>query len=937
MRKERLHLSEGIQIIKKNVLAKKKSIRPSKPKEKSMEVAKENYNDTKVKVSVAIPCYNHGEFVKEAIQSVLESTFDHYEIIIVDDGSTDAFTLKVLRELEQKFANDQRIKIIHQDNLGTSDARNNAIKMAKGEYILPLDADNKIRPHYLSKAVEILDKNPEVGVVYTYANFLGEKEGIWEFPEFDEQRLLVGNFIDACSLFRKRVWEECNGYDPDMRIGYEDWELWISAMEKGWKFHLIKETLFDYRVLSNSRVSFCNIPENRRVLIKYICNKHKNTYIENLAYVISEKDAAILNANNQASNLEAIIKEQDTHIGNLDAQIQAKDTHIYNIESELKLIKQSKVWRIAEVFRRLFYIKLLGKFTLLQKGMLTLRREGVLKFITKTIRYFESDYDRWIKKNRLTNERIAEIKDEITRFEYNPKISIIMPVYNVDQIWLEKAIDSVISQLYVNWELCIADDASTKNHVKKTLKRYSRKDRRIKAKYLDENQGISGASNEALSLATGDFIGLLDNDDELSVYALYECVKLLNMHPEADMIYTDEDKLDTKGRRCEPFFKPDWSPDTFFSGMYTCHFGVYRKNIVDEIGGFRKGYEGSQDYDLVLRFTERTNNIFHIPKILYHWRKIEGSAAVSAEAKDYAYVNAKLALNDALTRKNIPGKIEYGQGAGYYTVVRKILDNPLVSIIIPTSGRLDTLERCLESIIGKTKWDNYEIIIVTEDVDKVIDSFGKQNHCRVISYENTFSLSAMLNFGVRESNGDHLLFLHDDVEVISDDWLSRMLEHSQRNEVGVVGAKLLRPDHTVEHAGIILGIKGVAGHAYHGLNESNAYYFNHLNIIKNYSAVSSVCMMIKKSLFEEIGGFNEENLPNAFNDVDLCLRLRRKGFLNVYTPFSLLYHYNSNLSKCDLTEDELDYMQNEWGDILISDPYYNINLTLDKEDFSLRV
>ena len=924
-----------------------------------MEVAKENYNDTKVKVSVAIPCYNHGEFVKEAIQSVLESTFDHYEIIIVDDGSTDAFTLKVLRELEQEFANDQRIKIMHQVNLGLADARNNAIKMAKGEYILPLDADNKIRPHYLSKAVEILDKNLEVGVVYAYANFFGEKEGTWEFAEFNEQSLLVGNFIDACSVYRRKVWEECNGYDPNMGImGYEDWELWISAMQKGWKFHLIKEVLFDYRVLSSSMVSSCNIPENRRFLIKYICNKHKNTYIENLGYVISEKDVAILHTSKHASNLEhharnleAIIKDQDTHIGNLDAQIQAKDTHIYNIESELKLIKQSKVCRIAEVFRRLFYIKLLGKFTLLQKGMLTLRREGVLKFITKTIRYFESDYDRWIKKNRLTNERIAEIKDEITRFEYNPKVSIIMPVYNVDQIWLEKAIDSVISQLYENWELCIADDASTKEYVKQTLERYSKKDKRIKIKYLEENKGISTASNEALSLATGEFIGLLDHDDELSIDALYENVKLLNENPEADLIYSDEDKIDIEGNRREPFFKADYSPDLLLSMNYICHFSLFRRSIIDDIGGFRKGYEGSQDYDLILRFIEKTKpeKIIHIPKILYHWRKIPGSLAARAEAKGYSSDTAKKALSDYLRRNNVQAKVIEGPLIGSYRIKIAVRRNPRISIIIPFKDEVEVLERCVSSIAGKTNYKDYKIYLVNnrsekEETFKYLDKIKDNPIFSLLDYNKPFNFSAINNYAVSQINSEYIVFLNNDTEVIAPEWLEAMLEFCQREDVGAVGALLYYPNNTVQHGGIIVGLGGVAGHSHKFSGKTSLGYFGRLKIIQNLSAVTAACLMTKKTVFEEVGGF-DENCSYAFNDVDFCLKIRERGYLIVYTPYAELYHHESlsrgfenTPEKKERFKKEIEYFQRKWKEVLAKgDPYYNPNLTLDREDFSIRI
>ncbi len=300
-----------------------------------------------IKISVVIPCYNHGEFLKEAIQSVIESIYEDYEVIVVNDGSTDTRTLDIFKEQEKRFRDNDKIKFIHQENLGLANARNNAIRLSRGEYILPLDADNKIRPHYLLKATEVLDNRPETGIVYGYAKFFGDREGIWEMPVFNARKLLTGNFIDACAVFRKVVWEQCGGFDPDMGImGYEDWDLWIGAMERGWKFHLIKEVLFDYRVLKNSMISACNIPENRRYLIRYICNKHKNTYIENMGYVIAEKDVSYLILENHAKNLMTYAKNLEGALKDRDAVISA--------------MKATKGWRILEKIRRIKR-ELLGK------------------------------------------------------------------------------------------------------------------------------------------------------------------------------------------------------------------------------------------------------------------------------------------------------------------------------------------------------------------------------------------------------------------------------------------------------------------------------------------------------------------------------------------------------------------------------------------------
>jgi len=429
----------------------------------------------------------------------------------------------------------------------------------------------------------------------------------------------------------------------------------------------------------------------------------------------------------------AILGQPPSITGNHAQSIEAKHgvikeqrKEMQEAKSQLNLIKQSKVWRLAEALRQFFSFKLSAGFILLQKGVLTIRKEGFGSFFNKAAAYLkknkhiailgtsESDYKRWMRKNRLTEERTEIIRKEIAGFHYKPKISIIMPVYNVGQIWLEKAIDLVINQLYENWELCIADDGSTKEHIRETLEKYTKSDNRIKTKFLTGNQGISGASNAALSMATGEFVAMLDNDDELSVNALYEYVKLLNNNPEADLIYSDEDKIDVKGNRQQPFFKPDYSPELLLSMNYVCHFSMFRRFLINDMGGFRYGYEGSQDYDLILRFVEKTKpeRVFHIPKILYHWRKIPGSAAAITEAKDYAFVSAKKALSDYLERNNIDGEVVDGKFLGSYRVKRKIINNQKVSIIIPFKNHLETLKTCTTSILDKTNYRNYEIVLI---------------------------------------------------------------------------------------------------------------------------------------------------------------------------------------------------------------------------------
>ncbi|MEK6589307.1 MAG: glycosyltransferase family 2 protein [Nitrospinota bacterium] len=634
----------------------------------------------------------------------------------------------------------------------------------------------------------------------------------------------------------------------------------------------------------------------------------------------------------ELNELKNAVKDKDVHIENLTKIIKDKDVQIKNFAKTLDDIHSSKTWRVLNILRKSYK----GLRLLFTKGPIAVLQKIKLKY------NYAYDYELWIKNHDIIFKDIKRIKKQIALFKYKPAISIVMPVYDVDKIWLEKAIDSVLNQIYPSWELCIADDCSTKGHIREVLEHYKNKDSRIKIKYLTRNQGISLASNEAISLATGEFIGLLDNDDELAPEALYEVVKLLQVHPYAEMFYSDEDKITAEGKRCNPFFKPDWSPDLFLSQMYTCHFGVYRKKLIDEIGGFREGFEGSQDYDLVLRLTEKTNKIFHIPKVLYHWRIIRGSTAEEYSVKSSDKASLK-ALYDALERRSIKGSVVKGTYNSLFRVKRDLLVRPRVSIIISTKDQIELLKACLESIVNKTDYQNYEIIIVNnnsvqKDTVEYLNSLSENKNVKTLHYARQFNFSAINNYAMDKIDTEVAVFLNNDIVVKSSEWLSAMVEHIQRDEVGAVGAKLLFPNNTIQHAGVILGIGGVAGHAFKGLHSGiNQSYFGHDEAIRNYSAVTGACLMVRKRVFEEIGGFDEINLPIAFNDIDLCLRLRERGYLIVYTPYAVLYHYESASRGYGVGPDpEANYMIKKWKHKLYNDPYYNMNLTLQREDFGIR-
>ncbi|HIK13981.1 MAG TPA: glycosyltransferase [Leptolyngbyaceae cyanobacterium M33_DOE_097] len=555
-----------------------------------------------------------------------------------------------------------------------------------------------------------------------------------------------------------------------------------------------------------------------------------------------------------------------------------------------------------------------------------------------------SSYESWILENQLKPEQIQAATAAIQKWENQPKFSIIMPVYNVNAVWLKKAIQSVQNQIYSNWELCIADDASTESYIAPILKRYSRADSRIKVVFRTENGGISAASNDALAIATGDYIALLDHDDELAIDALYENAKLINQHPEADFIYSDEDKIDPSGTRISPFLKPGWSPDFFHQLMYTCHLGVYRTSLVRKIGGFRSEFDGSQDYDLVLRFTEHTQNIFHIPKFLYHWRIIPASTSADEQAKPWAYTASQRALQESLDRSPYPGTVEqctYGPSI-YFKLHRKLIDQPVISIVIPSAGKIGNvngqdcclLENCVKSILENSTYTNIEVVIIDgcDIPNEVFERLEERLlHSKAVGYKfihanEPFNYSKRINQGVAAATGEFVVLLNDDTEVIAPDWLESMLELAQQSGVGAVGAKLLFADRRIQHAGVVV-VSSNPTHACYGFDGDHpGYVFSNMTN-RNYLAVTAACLMVRHKYFEEVNGLDETFDVN-YNDVDFCLKLHRAGYRNVMTPDAELFHYESMTRPPSVRQDEIDLFRDRWMGYINSlggDPYYNAN------------
>lgn len=551
------------------------------------------------------------------------------------------------------------------------------------------------------------------------------------------------------------------------------------------------------------------------------------------------------------------------------------------------------------------------------------------------------NYEKWIAKNETCLLDAADL-------EYRPLISIIVPVYNVSENELVECIESVINQTYCNWELCMVDDASTYDCVKKTLARYS-DNPKIHIAYHEKNEHISKTENDAIAMAKGDFVGFLDCDDVLAPNAIYEVTKKLNENKKLDFIYSDEDNISCDGEiRSNPFFKPEWSPDTLMSLMYTCHFSVYRKRIVDKVGGLKIGMEGAQDYDFTLRFTEVTQNIGHISKILYHWRTRKESTSANIQAKPYALLAQKAAKEEALKRRKLNGDVLFCPDVCQYRIRYVDSSLPLVSIIIPTKDNFDVFDRCVYSILKFTTYKNFEIVVVDNGSDlenqKQYTSLAKRLHFKYIFKPMEFNFSRMCNLGAGASKGDVFLFLNNDIEIIQPDWLDVMVGHASLAHVGAVGAKLYYPNsNIIQHAGVINIFPGPS-HAFSKFTDSVIYGFGRNRLACNFSAVTGACVAIKRSKFYEIDGFDEE-LPVAYNDVALCFSLLEHGYYNVVRNDVVLFHHESLTRGYDaLDEGKFKRLAKERGVLYKkhpgfyhNDPFYNPNLGQNRVDFKFNV
>lgn len=658
------------------------------------------------------------------------------------------------------------------------------------------------------------------------------------------------------------------------------------------------------------------------------------------------------------TNMKTSLKAHYKYFKKLRANQSSKAIDKENATITIDKIKSSNVYKDIINHQN----STLNRIKFAIKYMRGIYKEELKELITNKTKEFEkglvssNDYELWVNSYDSKDiDYLFNLIETQSEFKVLPLISVVMPTYNTNLEFLKLAIESVQAQIYPNWELCICDDASTKYDIKKTVESYSINDKRIKFIQNSSNQGIAETTNEAIKISTGDWVGFLDHDDELTQDALHWVVHHINQSTNCKLIYSDEDKLNEQGQRYEPHFKSDFNYELFLAQNMVCHFTCVKRDIIASVGGLKSEYDGSQDYDLVLRIIEviDQNQIIHIPRILYHWRACQGSTAITTDNKNYALDAARKAISDHLTRINVGGNVGPAIIPFYNRVKFDLpINQPLTSIIIPTKNKPELIKVCIESILKLTKYKNFEIIIVDNgsDDDNVKEFYKKipKDNIKIIKADIPFNFSKLVNLGVASSQGEIVVLLNNDIEVLEDDWLDELVSHAIRDKVGAVGAKLLYPDGRAQHNGVIIGLgnlpdrdHGVAGHSHKYFSDALPGYFSRAQLHQALSAVTGACLAIKRSTWDSVHGFNED-LVVAFNDVDFCLRVKKLGFRNVWTPYTKLIHHESasrgfedNPEKQARFNQEVKCMLTRWDKELVKDQFYNPNLTLKHEDFSL--
>ena len=901
--------------------------------------------------------------LKETLASVARQDYPNLEVCVVA-AVPDHSPVEMPSNLTQA-------RLVETDvALQRSAAANKALALAQGTYALFLDDDDWIAPHHVSTLVDALRNAPGFDVAYSRTQVVtpdqpASDDVVMGLP-FDGLRLLAGNWMPLHSvLFSLRLRDLGCRFDEKLAL-YEDWDFWLQAAQHSDFLYVPVVSAF-YRIHDSSGVH--DQVRFRGDAFGMVYDKWRRLWsqeqLSEMMYRVWQHED--LSKTSQSSKEEALqagkaLQAERARVQALtDQQRDLKKAHA----EELEAIFNSRSWRLTAPLRQVGHflrrargwakpwlrlaLKSLRALPKLPRLLKEQGWQGVLQRLYKEFPQPESSaYQDWIRAHEPSEDLFPQLAAKVPTWHYRPLVSVLMPTYNSPLPFLIEAVESVRAQIYPHWQLCIADDASTRQDVLDYLRDLASRDSRVVLTLRDANGHISACSNSALESAQGEWVALLDHDDRLHPLALFGVVEALQSRSDANVVYTDEDKIDEQGVRFEPYFKGAYNRELMWAQNMVCHLGCYRRELVMEIGGFTVGLEGAQDHDLALRMVERssTHQVVHVPRVLYHWRAIQGSTAMSQEAKPYAESASKRAVQAHLLRLGIGARVESAPEIPHMNRVRPDLPSPLplVTLMIPTRDRMELLRTCIESVQTQSTYPHMEIIVIDNGSAEpeslaYLASLSAQG-VRVIRDERPFNFSALNNMAAAQAKGEFVCLMNNDIEIITPDWLEEMLSFAALPGVGAVGARLWYPNHQgLQHGGVIIGMGGVAGHAHLQLPKGQVGHFGRVGLHHRLLAVTAACLLVRKSHFMAVGGLDEQ-LAVAFNDVDFCLRLHQAGLACIYTPFAEMVHHESASRGDDLTGArrerfmaETRFMQDRWGDSLLQDPFFSPNLSLDHHDF----
>lgn len=912
------------------------------------------------------------DLLQQALDSVARQTWPSLEVVVIaaKPGHQDLPSL----------CGPHALRLIKTDTpLHRSRAANRALEEARGDCLLFLDDDDYLLPDHVEKLVLALQEAPHTLVAYSDVQPV-DMEGVARGEPFsmpyDPLRLLAGNWMPPQAvLFKRALIQKGCRFDETLDL-YEDWDFWLQAASLS-SFAHAPGVSACYRIHDSSGVHQHTAFTGAASLKIY--HKWRNLWTDTQlsgvmarAWRAPELDDALTHVHQQMALNNAaaagLQQEMVAKINALTTEINALTTERNARAAEIKMLYESRSWRMTQPLRNLVdglrvtrkLMQLILRILMHPLwGVQALRRswvifcthgfKGLKTTLNRQQQPLNQDYQRWIAQNEVPDGQYPDLQKQSDSWQGAPMISVLMPTYNSNLVWLKAALDSVREQVYPHWELCIADDASNSAEIHALLSRYTSEDKRIRWIARPANGHISAATNSALAMAEGEFVALLDHDDRLHPLALWFLAQAALVQPDAGLIYTDEDKLNDQGQRCEPYFKCDYNPELMLAQNMISHLGCYRRDVVQRIGGFREGLEGSQDYDLALRVIEQLDpqQIIHIPRVLYHWRIIPGSTAQAIDQKPYAQTAARQAVIQHLQRKGWRAEVLPCPEAPHLQRVRFALPNPLpkVTIIIPTRDKAQLLFTCIRSILDKTTYSNYEIVVVdngsVEPETRTLFEALRHEGVAILPDKRPFNFSALNNHAAQNAQGELLCLMNNDMEIITPDWLGEMVSFAIRPDIGAVGARLWYPNQTLQHAGVVMGMGGVAGHPHRQLPRGHVGYFGRAVLHQSFSAVTAACLLIRKSIYTEVGGL-DESLAVAFNDVDFCLRVRAAGYRNVWTPYAEMIHHESVSRGLENTPEKLlrfeaesAIMHERWGALMANDPAYSPNLSLHTTGFDL--